>query len=1186
MPQKTLHTLVFILFIGTSIGMSAQADLKLQHDLGYSYMQQDLYVESYNAFNYYLQNASDEERYSETYKKASKAFHTVESNIYTKAEHCFSEAERAKKKGLQEKSDSLYHEYVRLCVTKESKETFNYTVALTEDALSLQRQGHFSEAIQQLRKVAEIRLTVPYMGRANAGESYNHIAAAEFQQGHYDEAIQACSEAADIYKTYYGPKNEFYGTTLSNLANYHISRNAPGDRQKAIEYGELAIKILPKSQIAYAHAMNNLVVYYTLAGDIIKAQKYAKDALKTTKKIEVGSINHASILSNQAIRLANVGNYEQASEYAREAISLFEANGETNTLNYARLLSNTASFEKHSEHYKEAIALWEQAAPIFESIEGKNGMGYLDCMSEISAAHARTGNLEQAANINETLQATVNEQVLKGDNRYARSLTRRASIMAADGNYQQAISLQQQALPIYRLRNDVLDEANTLNELSSFLYHTGQLQEAIDTCKQALKLYESVVGHEEDRALAYNSLSIYYYSDNKIDEALNASQQAVKYYTQGGDSRSSLYAKVLTNQALYESGKGNLDKAIQLSMQADSIQREVLGNLHPDNVMLRFNLANYYVRQEKPDSAQKIFHEAMNMQMMHVRSNFSHLTTRGRELYWGTKSYIFRAAPYMACQMEGNDSAMVDAYDAQLFTKGLLLNSEIDFHNLLARTASPRLQEKYAELEAIRQEVEIAWRNPTEENIAKIPALSSQATRLERDLIRGCKEFGDFTEALNISYSQVAKALGEEDAAIEFFDIETADHDRIYWGLVGRHGWAAPKLVRICSQKELSSLLPGNEPLSEALATREGIRAVFEDSRVGKCIWGNLIPLLANVKRVWFAPSGIFYQWGIEYLHYADQNINDLYELHRVSSTKLLAQSSTDTNTIPTQAAIFGGLDYDASSSDLQAANSQLSEVNHDYLSEYKALEEDTEDLAMAELRTLSGFLRDSRGTVGNLPGTEIEANMIAESLMMHDIDAEMYVGVLGTEEAFKQLSGRKIPLIHVATHGFALSEETVQQHNEAMGYLNISRNEDTQADNSLCYSGLLLSGANNVLRGQQLPEGLENGVLTAREIASLDLRGLSLAVLSACQTGMGELKEDGVFGLQRGFKKAGARTLLMSLWSVDDEATQIMMSQFYEALVSGQNRRQAFHTAQTNLRNNPRFSSPFFWASFVMLDD
>jgi CHAT domain-containing protein len=145
---------------------------------------------------------------------------------------------------------------------------------------------------------------------------------------------------------------------------------------------------------------------------------------------------------------------------------------------------------------------------------------------------------------------------------------------------------------------------------------------------------------------------------------------------------------------------------------------------------------------------------------------------------------------------------------------------------------------------------------------------------------------------------------------------------------------------------------------------------------------------------------------------------------------------------------------------------------------------------------------------------------------------------------------------------------------------------ESTQADNSLCYAGLLLAGANNAIRGRKMSSGVENGVLTAREIAKLDFRGLDLAVLSACQTGLGELKEDGVFGLQRGFKKAGARTLLMSLWSVSDGATQLMMTQFYSALVSGQTRRQAFHTAQEAVRNTPEYSSPVFWASFVMLDD
>ena len=246
----------------------------------------------------------------------------------------------------------------------------------------------------------------------------------------------------------------------------------------------------------------------------------------------------------------------------------------------------------------------------------------------------------------------------------------------------------------------------------------------------------------------------------------------------------------------------------------------------------------------------------------------------------------------------------------------------------------------------------------------------------------------------------------------------------------------------------------------------------------------------------------------------------------------------------------------------------------------------DVEDWALAETRTLEGFLRDGQREVGYLPGTAIEAEKICQTLLMHGVETQKYDGAYGTEEAFKALSGKGVSLLHVATHGFSLSEDAVRSNNVTMSYLEVGGEESTQADNSLCYSGLLLAGANNAIKGRKMSSGVENGVLTAREIAKLDFRGLDLAVLSACQTGLGELKEDGVFGLQRGFKKAGARTLLMSLWSVSDGATQLMMTQFYSALVSGQTRRQAFRTAQEAVRNTPEYSAPVFWASFVMLDD
>jgi len=139
--------------------------------------------------------------------------------------------------------------------------------------------------------------------------------------------------------------------------------------------------------------------------------------------------------------------------------------------------------------------------------------------------------------------------------------------------------------------------------------------------------------------------------------------------------------------------------------------------------------------------------------------------------------------------------------------------------------------------------------------------------------------------------------------------------------------------------------------------------------------------------------------------------------------------------------------------------------------------------------------------------------------------------------------------------------------------------------DKALARSGLYFAGANNSLRDGKIPEDMDDGILTAKEISKLDLQGADLVVLSACQTGLGEIKGDGVFGLQRGFKKAGAQTLLMSLWSVNDRATQIMMTSFYQSLMQGVTRHDAFKQAQAQVQT-AGFTSPFYWAAFIMLDD
>ena len=148
------------------------------------------------------------------------------------------------------------------------------------------------------------------------------------------------------------------------------------------------------------------------------------------------------------------------------------------------------------------------------------------------------------------------------------------------------------------------------------------------------------------------------------------------------------------------------------------------------------------------------------------------------------------------------------------------------------------------------------------------------------------------------------------------------------------------------------------------------------------------------------------------------------------------------------------------------------------------------------------------------------------------------------------------------------------------------SNDRQTQEDRSLSQSGLLFAGANSALdpeKRKDIPEGVDDGILTAKEISRLDFKGLDLVVLSACQTGLGEVTGEGVFGLQRGFKKAGAQTIVMSLWKVDDNATKDLMIEFYKNLVAGKSKREAFIAAQNVVRQ--KYKDPQKWAAFVMVD-
>jgi len=243
-------------------------------------------------------------------------------------------------------------------------------------------------------------------------------------------------------------------------------------------------------------------------------------------------------------------------------------------------------------------------------------------------------------------------------------------------------------------------------------------------------------------------------------------------------------------------------------------------------------------------------------------------------------------------------------------------------------------------------------------------------------------------------------------------------------------------------------------------------------------------------------------------------------------------------------------------------------------------------DLFAGTLRSVSIDSTQRQSTWGYLPGTAQEVQNIQAKLQRKGLPLRLHTGHDATEEAFKQLGegGQLSPrVLHLATHGFFSPDPKA-----------ISRNMDGEpvfkwSDNPMIHSGLVLAGGNHAWQqGRPLHPDLEDGILTAQEISQMNLRHTELVVLSACETGLGDIQgNEGVYGLQRAFKIAGAQYLLMSLWKVPDTETADFMEVFYGHWMEGDGTKttipDAFRRTQGEMR--AKYEEPYKWAGFVLVE-
>lgn len=420
--------------------------------------------------------------------------------------------------------------------------------------------------------------------------------------------------------------------------------------------------------------------------------------------------------------------------------------------------------------------------------------------------------------------------------------------------------------------------------------------------------------------------------------------------------------------------------------------------------------------------------------------------------------------------------------------------------------------------------------------------------------------------------TQIQHSLRENEVAIEFVNYREWDGvkhttNRPYCALLLRQDSKLPELIPLFEESEIIPLInASNQKQINKMYGYKGNGMIL-----AKKVWDKILPYIKQGETIYFSPSGFLQLVAIENLPYSEnQTMANMHQMVRVSSTRELLNRKT--NHRQTTATLYGDILYDVDKKTMSAQSNKYPR----YVS-LRSVEESS-----------------NRGKADPLPWTKKEIESINTILKESKIQVHQYTSAEANEESFKALSGKHRNVLHIATHGFFWSDSTAHTKDYfTRRALSIDRTIQPSID-PLIRCGLLFAGAQTAWSGHgaDLPKGVQDGILTAKEISLLDLRDADLVVLSACETGKGEIYSDGVFGLQRAFKQAGAQTIIMSLWPVHDKVTQLLMTEFYKNWIERhQSRREAFLNAQTYVRtyrykdNQPIYQNPYYWAGFIVVD-
>lgn len=995
-------------------------------------------------------------------------------------------------------------------------------------ATELYAAGRYADALPFAQQAA----TTGFDGAVMFGKVLQELA-------RYDEAAHVWEHLAAVLREAEEPAD----LIAQVLSNWALARKYGGAPQAAVELYAEAEGLLramdPPSLRALATVVNNRGETLAVLGRYDDAARASDEALAIQRALTGDAHpDYARVLTARARLCGLQGRYDEAEARLEQALSIYRATlGDehpevANALHtLGGVLSATGRTRDARDAFERSLATWRRV------FGGDRHPRVAVAMSNVAGAELELGRIDRAAPLYdaalEILQSTVGDD----DTLLAVTLEKLAQVRFDTADYARATELFERAAPIWERAFGPRhpDLAKCLTGLAACRSVTGDLEAAIALSRRALAMYEATLGAEHpETPRARVNLAQLLIRAGRQAEARPLLDQARATIERVLGPTTPLLGQVLDSLGGLEQTSGRQDAAVAHFERAVAIRTAAFGEEHPDVADVLHSLAVSHAAAGRHELALRTVLRATRIDdelrgrvlaTLSDRERIAFLQRARRELH--------TLLSLVLAHFADDPRAVRRALDAVLQRKGLAAEALAAQRDALIAHGDPDLHARLQALRALR--AELAARTLAGDPRAR--ALAEERDELERALAREIPELAQATRLAAVDHAAVARALPAGTALVEMVVLNRFDFAATPPDWAGRRYLAF--VVRADGTVTLVDLGPDGaidaplqaylEPLSRRGAAARHVGAsrppaATPDGRaVRERVLDPLLPALGDARRLLVSPDGGLTRLPLESLPAADGWVLDAYEISYLSAGRDLLRAPP---------AI--------------AAGDPVVIADPDY------------DLGLGASPPAAGPRFEP------LPGTAREGRQVAARLGVAAL-----TGPDVLERTVKALRGPAV--LHIATHGFFLAD--APERALPLGAAG--------AQNALLRSGLALAGANARLSGLPLPPEAEDGVLYAEDVTALDLVGTELVVLSACDSGLGDVRAgEGVFGLRRAFALAGAETVVMSLWPVADAVTQELMGAFYVALATGTGRAEALRVAQREIRR--RHPDVADWGAFI----